>query len=145
MLTPVVQLGSYNTHDDGDARRLLRCCSQRGVEGRALHLATDQNVGLDCRSGDRYSAVAMIAFPVAHRGPSVTLDNVETGPPAASISPALGTLASLTLVAPKRANVSTATPGFHSYLKLEAVAPRLHVETVENWAYQDGYDAMRRI
>jgi len=137
----------YNTHDDGEREAAYFAAAvQRGVDGVLFISATDQNVGLDAVRATGIPAVAIDRVPVAHRGPSVTLDNVETGRLAAEHLTGLGHTRIAHIGGPQTVLMSRQRlQGFQQLLEARGVAPRLHVETVENWAYQDGYDAMQRI
>jgi len=137
----------YNTHDDVEREAAYFAAAiQRGVDGVLFISATDQNLGLDAVQATGIPAVAIDRVPVTHAGPSVTLDNVETGRLAAGHLSDLGHTRMAHIGGAQTVLMSRQRlQGFQQVLEAQGAASGLHIETAETWDYQAGHDAMRRI
>ncbi len=137
----------YNTHDDVEREAAyFTAAVQRGVDGVLFISATDQNTGLDVLGATSTPAVAIDRVPVPYCGPSVTLDNVETGCLAAKHLWDLGHTRVAHIGGPQTVQMSRdRLQGFQQVLEAQGVMSKLYVETAENWDYKAGYDGMQRI
>jgi len=140
-------LALYNTHDD--VRReaaYFTAAVQRGVDGVLFISATDQNTGSDILRATGIPSVAIDRVPVSYCGPSVTLDNLETGRLAAEHLLSLGHSRIAHINGPQTVLMSRERlQGFQQVIESQGALSRLHAETAENWDYQAGYDAMQRV
>jgi LacI family transcriptional regulator len=137
----------YNTHDDmGREAAHFTAAVQRGVDGVLFISATDQNTGLDVLQETGIPSVAIDRVPVPYHGPSVTLDNLETGCLAAEHLLSLGHTRIAHISGPQSVQMSRdRLRGFHQVLEAQGVLAGLSVEAADTWDYQAGCDAMRRI
>jgi LacI family transcriptional regulator len=137
----------YNTHDDIEREAAYFAAAvQRGVDGVLFISATDQNTGLDTLQATAIPAVAIDRVPVPYCGPSVILDNLETGRLAAEHLLSLGHSHIAHISSPQTVLMSRERlQGFQQMLEAQGGLSRLHTETATNWGYQAGYDAMQRV
>ena len=140
-------LALYNTHDDMEREAAyFTAAVQRGVDGVLFISATDQNTGLDTLQATGIPSVAIDRVPVPYGGPSVTLDNLETGRLAAEHLLSLGHSRIAHISGPQTVLMPRERlQGFQQMLEAQGALSRLHADTVENWDYQAGYDAMQRV
>jgi LacI family transcriptional regulator len=116
------------------------------VDGVLFISATDQNSGVDILREAGVPAVAIDRIPVPYDGPSVTLDNVRTGCLAAEHLLRLGHTRFFHISGPLAMCMSRERlHGFQQTLEHQGIGSDPHVEQVEGWHYQDGYDAMQRV
>ena len=137
----------HNTHDDVDRENAyFAACIARGVDGVVFISATDECPGLDILRKAGVPAVAIDRLPEPYDGPSVTLNDIETGRLAGEHLLRLGHTRLAHISGPLTLRMGRSRlQGFRETLEAHGAAAGLHVETAGGWGYQPGHEAMVRV
>jgi DNA-binding LacI/PurR family transcriptional regulator len=136
-----------NTHSDpGRERGYLRIATQRWVDGVLFVATTDTMPGLDAVTAAGVPVVAIDRIPEGFDGPSVILDNLQTGRLVADHLLGLGHRRLAHISGPLALRLSRERlEGFREAVAARSPEPVLHAVGDNRWSCESGHRAMRSL
>jgi DNA-binding LacI/PurR family transcriptional regulator len=137
----------YNTHDDPEREMsYVNTAAQGSVDGVLFVAATQPHKARESLERAGIPSVVVDRIPEGYGGPSVGLDNIKAGDLAAEHLLELGHTRLAHIASPVGVRLSRERQeGFVQSIERAGTGTKVSVETVRDWGYQPGYEAMQRL
>lgn len=135
----------YNTHSNLEREKnYMQAATQRLIDGLLFVATKDAMPGLAALEAADVPVVAIDRIPDGYNGPSVILNNIQTGRTVAEHLLELGHKRFAHISGPLDLRLSRERmQGFHEMIETDGLAPGAHDSGDDSWSCESGYRAMQ--